>query len=182
MASAKHSRRSWRSSAENAAVKPLSFCDHHRQRYAEKVPIPEAGEFLIGAYEDDGATGGDGEFRVTLVELHGDRRWSLYPHLEVYGEGVPALHRAIDAGLLDVVPIDVDGSEIVNRRDRPFGRLADDSKDRARRSRGNGRGRPSRKHSRSRLFLSQARLRQGPLVLDPSGQKRLRPLKLRPFA
>jgi len=82
---------------------PLCFCDHHRQRYAGKVPIDEAGEFPIGAYEDDGTVGGDGEFRVTLVELHGDWRWSLYPHLEVYGEGVPALRRAIDAGLFDVL-------------------------------------------------------------------------------
>ena len=67
---------------------PLRFCD---QRYAEKVPIPEAGEFLIGDYTDEGTIGGDGEFRVTLIELHDDRRWSLYPHLEVYGEGVGAL-------------------------------------------------------------------------------------------
>ncbi len=96
------------------ASAPLRSCDHHRQRYAEKVPIPEAGEFLIGDYEDEGTIGGDGEFRVTLVELHGDRRWSLYPHLEVYGEGVPALRRAIDAGLLDVLAP-------VNSRDE-FGR------------------------------------------------------------
>jgi hypothetical protein len=89
--------------ADAEIVGPLRFCDHHRQRYAGKVPIPEAGEFLIGDYEGDGTIGGDGEFRVTLVELHGDRRWSLYPHLEVYGEGVPALRRAIDAGLLDVL-------------------------------------------------------------------------------
>jgi hypothetical protein len=89
--------------ADAEIVGPLRFCDHHRQRYAEKVPIPEAGEFLIGDYTDEGTIGGDGEFRVTLVELRGDRRWSLYPHLEVYGEGVPALHRAIDAGLLDAL-------------------------------------------------------------------------------
>jgi len=89
--------------ADVEIIGPLRFCDHHRQRYAGKVPIAEAGEFLIGDYEDDGTIGGDGEFRVTLVELHGDRRWSLYPHLEVYGEGVPALRRAIDAGLLDAL-------------------------------------------------------------------------------
>jgi hypothetical protein len=82
---------------------PLCFCDHQRQRYAGEVPIDEAGEFLIGDYTDEGTIGGDGEFRVTLVELHGDRRWSLYPHLEVYGESVPALYRAIDAGLLGVL-------------------------------------------------------------------------------
>jgi hypothetical protein len=47
---------------------------HHRQRYAEKVLIPEAGEFQIGDYiEGEGTVGGDGEFKITLVELHGDR-------------------------------------------------------------------------------------------------------------
>jgi hypothetical protein len=29
-------------------AEPLHFYDHHRQRYAGKVPIPEAGEFMIG--------------------------------------------------------------------------------------------------------------------------------------
>jgi hypothetical protein len=29
---------------------PLRFYDHHRQRYAEKVQIPDAGEFQIGDY------------------------------------------------------------------------------------------------------------------------------------
>jgi hypothetical protein len=98
------------------AEKPLSFCDHHRQRYAEKVPISEAGEFLIGDYEDDGTVGGDGEFRITLVELHGDRRWSLYPHLEVYGEGVGALRRGIDVGLLDVLRPPVNSRDEFSRR------------------------------------------------------------------
>lgn len=82
---------------------PLRFYDHHRQRYAEKVPIPEAGEFMIGDYAEEGTVGPDGEFKIALVELHGDRRWSLYPHLEVFGDGVRALRRAIDAGLLDVL-------------------------------------------------------------------------------
>lgn len=59
---------------------------------------------LIGAVgEGEGTVGGDGEFKITLVELHGDRHWSLYPHLEVYGEGVGALRRGIDAGLLDAL-------------------------------------------------------------------------------
>jgi hypothetical protein len=82
---------------------PLRFYDHHRQRYAGKVPIPEAGEVMIGDYTDEGTVGRDGEFKIALIELHGDRRWSLYPHLEVYGEGVGALRRGIDAGLLDVL-------------------------------------------------------------------------------
>jgi transcriptional regulator with XRE-family HTH domain len=47
--------------------------------------------------EEEGTVGRDGEFTITLVELHGDRRWSLYPHLEVFGEGVRALRRGIDA-------------------------------------------------------------------------------------
>ena len=82
---------------------PLRFYDHHRQRYAAKVSIPEAGEFMIGDSTEEGTVGRDGEFKITLVELHGDRRWSLYPHLEVFGDGVRALRRAIDAGLLDLL-------------------------------------------------------------------------------
>jgi hypothetical protein len=82
---------------------PLHFYDHHRQRYAGKVSIPEAGEFMIGDYTGEGTVGRDGEFKITLVELHGDRRWSLYPHLEVFGDGVRALRRAIDAGLLNLL-------------------------------------------------------------------------------
>lgn len=73
----------------------LHFYDHHRQRYAGKVPIPEAGEFMIGDYTGEGTVGRDGEFKITLVELHGDRRWSLYPHLEVFGEEVGELRRGI---------------------------------------------------------------------------------------
>lgn len=52
---------------------------------------------------------------LTLVELHGDRRWRLYPHLEVFGEGIRALRRGIDAGLLDVL------RPLVSSRDE-FGR------------------------------------------------------------
>lgn len=42
------------------------------------------------------------DFRL-LQDMHGDRRWSLYPHLEVFGEGVGSLRRGIDAGLLDLL-------------------------------------------------------------------------------
>lgn len=101
--------------ADAELLAPLRFVDHHRQRYAEKVRIEEAGEFLIGDYRDDGTTGGDGEFKVTLVELHGDRRWSLYPHLEVFGDGVEALRRAIDAGLLKALT-PVRGRDAFSRR------------------------------------------------------------------
>lgn len=95
---------------------PLRFYDHHRQRYAGKVPIPEAGEFMIGDYTDEGTVGRDGEFKITLIELHGDRRWSLYPHLEVFGEGIGALRRAIDAGLLDVLRPPVNSRDEFTRR------------------------------------------------------------------
>ncbi|HEX6782166.1 MAG TPA: hypothetical protein VF125_09075 [Solirubrobacterales bacterium] len=94
---------------------PLRFYDHHRQRYAGKVSIPEAGEFMIGDYTDEGTVGRDGEFKVTLIELHGDRRWSLYPHLEVFGEGVGALRRGIDAGLLDLLGPVSSGDEFGRR-------------------------------------------------------------------
>lgn len=77
----------------------LEFSDHHRQRYADRVRIPDAGEFLIGVYNDDGSVDLDGEFRVTLVELDG----IVYPRLEAYGEAAGALQRALDGGLLDVL-------------------------------------------------------------------------------
>jgi hypothetical protein len=108
---------------------PLGFYDHHRQRYAGKVPIPEAGEFMIGDYTGEGTVGRDGEFKITLVELHGDRRWRLYPHLEVFGDGVRALRRAIDAGLLDLLgPVNSRAEfarrllaiELVDRSDHPL--------------------------------------------------------------
>jgi hypothetical protein len=68
------------------------------------VPIPDATSSRSADYiEGEGTVGGDGKFKITLVELHGDRRWSLYPHLEVYGDGVGALRRGIDAGLLDTL-------------------------------------------------------------------------------
>jgi len=105
---------------------PLRFYDHRRQRYVAKVSIPEAGEFMIGDYTEEGTVGRDGEFKITLVELHGDRRWSLYPHLEVFGEGVGALRRAIDTGLLDVLRPRVNSRDefarrlLANRADRPL--------------------------------------------------------------
>jgi hypothetical protein len=75
----------------------VGFRDHERQRYAPKVPIADAGEFNIGCFREDGSPiARDGEFRVTLVEL----RSSLVPRVEAFGEGVGALRRAIDLGLL----------------------------------------------------------------------------------
>jgi hypothetical protein len=71
---------------------------------------------MIGDYTGEGTVGRDGEFKITLVELHGDRRWSLYPHLEVYGEGVGALRRGIDAGLLDVLHPPVNSRDEFARR------------------------------------------------------------------
>jgi hypothetical protein len=100
-----------------APAEPLRFYDHHRQRYAEKVSIPEAGEFQIGDYiEGEGTVGDDGEFKIKLVELHGDRRWSLYPHLEAFGDGVGSLRRAIDDGLLDVLRPPVNSRDEFARR------------------------------------------------------------------
>lgn len=104
------------SGATDDPPEPLRFHDHHRQRYAEKVPIADAGEFQIGDYTEEGTVGDGGEFRVTLVELHGGHRWSLDPHLEVYGDGIGSLRRAIDAGLLDTL-------EPVNSRDEFARRL-----------------------------------------------------------
>lgn len=84
--------------------RPLRFYDHARQRYADKVPLGNAGDFLIGGYNDDGTVSDDGEFRVALIGRGVNRRrWALYPHLEAFGDGVGSLRRAIDAGLLDAI-------------------------------------------------------------------------------
>lgn len=42
---------------------PLGFYDHHRQHYADKLPIDEAGLFLIGDYNPDGTVTADGSSR-----------------------------------------------------------------------------------------------------------------------
>jgi hypothetical protein len=81
----------------------LRFIDHHRQRYAAKVPIPEEGEFMIGVYHEDGTLEEAGEFSVTLVGLTSGRRWALHPRVQAFGDGRGALRRAIDAGLLDAL-------------------------------------------------------------------------------
>jgi hypothetical protein len=87
-----------------AEVAPLRFIDYHRQRYAENVPIAEAGEFIIGSYHEDGSIDRDGEFKVTLFALGSGRSdRALSPHLEAFGEGDGALRRAIEAGLLDAL-------------------------------------------------------------------------------
>jgi hypothetical protein len=83
--------------------RPLRFYDHGRQRYADKVPLGNAGEFLIGDYNGDGTVSDDGEFRVALIDMNVNRRWGLYPHLEAFGDGIGSLRRAIDAGLLDAL-------------------------------------------------------------------------------
>lgn len=110
-------KRSWQPSTPMPELlRPLRFFDHHRQRYADKVPIDEAGEFMIGDYNEDGTVGDDGEFKVTLIELHGDKRWSLYPHLEAFGDGVGSLRRAISDGLLDVLQPPVNSRDELARR------------------------------------------------------------------
>lgn len=82
---------------------PLSFYDHHRQRYGH-LPIRAEAEFMIGDYgkpgEDEGV-GKGGEFRIALVKLGGSRTGAnLHPHLEVFGDAVGSLAAAIQLGLL----------------------------------------------------------------------------------
>jgi hypothetical protein len=88
---------------EGAEIAPLRFIDHHRQRYAAKVPIADAGEFFIGAYHEDGSVDRDGEFRVVLMELMHGRGPALTPRLDVFGEGEGALRRAVEAGMLEAL-------------------------------------------------------------------------------
>lgn len=72
----------------------LGFYDAHRQPHWGGHMYAD---FLIGTYGNGrGGVDEGGEFVVKLIELDGD----LCPHLEVYGDGVGSLRRAIDAGLL----------------------------------------------------------------------------------
>ena len=86
-----------------AKQRPLRFYDHSCQRYADKVPLGNAGEFLIGDYNGDGTVSDDGEFKIALLDMTVNGRWGLYPHLEAFGDATGSLGRAIDAGLLDAL-------------------------------------------------------------------------------
>lgn len=74
---------------EGGEEQPLTFIDHHRQDYAEQVPVSHEGEFLIGDYGDDQGVGELGEFKVVLHYL-GDKRGMLVPQLCVFGDGSAA--------------------------------------------------------------------------------------------
>jgi hypothetical protein len=74
---------------EGGEEQALAFIDHHRQDYAEQVPVLYEGEFLIGDYADGGGVGALGEFKVVLHYL-GDRRGMLVPQLCVFGDGSAA--------------------------------------------------------------------------------------------
>jgi hypothetical protein len=86
---------------EGSEEQALAFIDHHRQDYAEQVPVPHEGEFLIGDYGDYGDSGGVGELGEFKVVLHylGDRRGMLVPQLCVFGDGAAAF--AVLLGLVD---------------------------------------------------------------------------------
>jgi hypothetical protein len=124
----------------------LGFVDHHRQHYADRVRIAEAGEFLIGEHLSDGSLGAGGVFKVELVDLQGPGgRWVLNPRLTCFGDAVGLLRRAIEAGLLDAVgPVSDRGAfarrliamGMVDRSDRQLGGAGHE--------RGDGDGRRSR--------------------------------------
>lgn len=76
----------------------LAFIDHERQDYADRVPVPCGGEFLIGDYrdEDGGVLVGElGELKIQLHNL-GDRYGTLEPQLCVFGDGAEALSVLLD--------------------------------------------------------------------------------------
>jgi hypothetical protein len=74
---------------EGGDEQALAFIDHHRQDYAERVPVPHEGEFLIGDYGDGQGVAELGEFKIVLHYL-GDRRGMLVPQLCVFGDGAAA--------------------------------------------------------------------------------------------
>lgn len=88
---------------EASGAAGLAFVDHQRQRHAELVRSPDAGEILIGDYLEESGTGPLGEFRIVLHDL-GDRRGRLHPRLCVFGDGTAAL-----ALLLAVLGPDLSG-------------------------------------------------------------------------
>jgi hypothetical protein len=116
---------------------PLRFIDHHRLRYVGSLPIAGEGMFIIGSRAEDGGLGEDGEFRVMLVRLsYAPRPRALYPRLEAFGDGLGALRRAIEAGLLDGLG-PVKGREEFSRRLLAIG-MVDGSDEPLTRSAGEG--------------------------------------------
>lgn len=99
---------------EAAQPRPLRFYDVARQPYADTVPFEDAGEFMIGDYDNDGV-GEGGEFKIVLRALQGSRR-GLSPQICAFGDGTGALRCAIDAGLLDAIAADVTDSNEFSRR------------------------------------------------------------------
>lgn len=99
---------------EAAQAQPLRFYDVARQSYAADVPFEDAGEFMIGDYDDEGV-GKDGEFKIVLRDLQGSRG-GLSPQICAFGDATRALRRAIDAGLLDAIAADVTDSAEFSRR------------------------------------------------------------------
>lgn len=107
-----------RATAAEPPARPLRFIDYNRQRHAQHSPIAGGGEFMIGDYLEGGGTGPDGEFKITLSDLGGypgRPRVAFDPHLGVFCDGIGALRRAVEAGLLDAL-IPVEGREEFARR------------------------------------------------------------------
>jgi hypothetical protein len=102
---------------EETEVGQLAFKDHARQRYAEKVRLPNEGEILIGEYLEGGGTGPLGEFRIVLHDL-GDRGGRLHPQLCLFGDGTAALDAllGLDNADLGALLLPVAGHEDLSRR------------------------------------------------------------------
>jgi hypothetical protein len=102
---------------EAAGVGRLAFIDHERQRYAEKVRLPNEAELLVGEYLDGGGTGPLGEFRIVLHDL-GDSGGLLHPQLCLFGDGAAALDAllGLDEADLGTLLLPVAGHEALSRR------------------------------------------------------------------
>jgi hypothetical protein len=91
----------------------LSFYDHQRQSYAGNVPLREAGEFMIGGYEDEGGVDERGEFAVVLhrfseTNVHDFTgpnipAATLSPQIQAFDDSFGALRECIALGLLDAL-------------------------------------------------------------------------------
>jgi hypothetical protein len=84
------------------AKRKLAFYDHHRQRYADTVPLygspPPEADFMVGEFyreREGGGVGERGEFKIELKRLGSND--SLTPHACVFGDGLAAFRDLLAA-------------------------------------------------------------------------------------
>lgn len=92
----------------------LSFYDQGRQDYSAAVPPEHAGEFMLGAYEDDDSVDTPGEFKIVLHDF--DSLEALSPQVCVFGDGLGAFRKFIALGGLKTLEPDCESVDEFSRR------------------------------------------------------------------